>query len=165
MNEIELYVMFLINKIEKIDNIQFRKEIYGMFLIHQENCEVLDIFDPNIDLDYVCPCQEIVNYIKLINFHIKFSSKSENSTHHPDNGIRSESTSQKGNIDSKKDENTSLIQLKGDAKKSSKSLTATKESIIVKENLNEIEKKEEKKDENDDEIGENSENMSMMVII
>lgn len=75
INEVELYIMYLINNIEHIEDKEVRKDIYGMFLIHQERCEVNEVNDINNHLNFKCPCQEIIEFIKKMNFHIQYKSK------------------------------------------------------------------------------------------
>jgi len=78
INEVELYIMYLINSIEHIEDKEVRKDIYGMFLIHQEKCEVNEVNDVNNHLNFKCPCQEIIEFIKKMNFHIKYKSMKKN---------------------------------------------------------------------------------------
>ena len=156
--------MFLINKIEMIENVQFRKEIYGMFLIHQENCESHEMIDHNINLDYICPCREIVNYIKILNFHMKFSKEYQN-PHNINKRDKKRSTiKEKKNLIKKEDvllnnENNDL-----NTNNLENSLRNSNESIIQHESNIEKDKKEENREENSDELAENSENKTIMVI-
>lgn len=79
IDEVELYIMYLINKIEQIEEKEVRKDIYGMFLIHQEKCEVNEVYDLNNEINFHCPCQDIISFIQKLNFHILYnSSKNKN---------------------------------------------------------------------------------------
>ena len=158
--------MYLINKIEHIDNKENRKDIYGMFLIHQEKCEIHEIFDQNIEIDYVCPCSEITNYLKLLNFHLNHNKHSIES--HEENKDE-KSNLIVGNQELKrsttKEKSKFAIEVKKYSSKDVKSSTEdNKSSRIKKENEKKKEElKEEKKDE--ESMPENSENKAMMVII
>jgi hypothetical protein len=177
------------NKIEHIENIQYRKDIYGMFLIHQENCEITELFDTNIELDYRCPCQEIVTYLKLLNFHINFHGHNETKASEKDEKkllkeeiIKDGQTKQIGSTKVVNDEISLIPQMKQEGKKIKKRETILSENkdlplsnrkgSNVSNNLNEKEKlemeekkisSEDVKEDEDEEKLENSENKAMMV--
>ena len=68
----------MIYKIDYIEKKEFRKDLYGMFLIHQEKCRVNEVYDYNNEIDFKCPCGEIIEFIQKLNFHFKFNSKNIN---------------------------------------------------------------------------------------
>lgn len=180
--------MYLMNKIEHIENINYRKDIYGMFLIHQENCEITELFDSNIEHEYRCPCQEIVTYLKLLNFHINYhgnhdikaadkeekkSLKEESikdgqakdfSSKNLDNDvINTISQMQEG----RKSKNIGAFLLDNNPNTRRKDSNFSN-NLNDREKFNQIDKKistdDIKEDEEDEEKIENSENKAMMVI-
>jgi len=177
------------NKIEHIENINYRKDIYGMFLIHQENCEITELFDTNIELDYRCPCQEIVTYLKLLNFHINFHGHNETKTSEKDekkmlkDDLMKDGQVRQINSNNVVNDVMNLIpQMKEEGKKPKKRETIVSDNkdfplskrkgsnvsnnIYEKERLDEEDKKissEDLKEDEDEEKLENSENKAMMV--
>ena len=107
VNQIELYIMYMINNIENIENRDVRKDIYGMFLIHQENCEVNDVFDHTNELDFKCPCQDIIKFLQKLNFHMQYKSliakqKPNDQGHNDDNSQMLEKEPLKSTTNKKK---------------------------------------------------------------
>ena len=84
----------MIYKIDYIEKKEFRKDLYGMFLIHQEKCRVNEVYDYNNEIDFKCPCGEIIEFIQKLNFHFKFNSKNINNQ-------KFEKNEHKENIDEK----------------------------------------------------------------
>jgi hypothetical protein len=153
INEVELYIMYLINNIEHIEDKEVRKDIYGMFLIHQEKCEVNEVNDVNNHVNFKCPCQEIIEFIKKMNFHIQYKAKKKD---------------EKGEeyVEQNEEKDKSSIN-----KRYSNSNVGFKDQSKLNESINQGSvKKDEPKQENEnrDVVGEsqedNSENKAMKVI-
>ena len=138
----------MINSIEEIESRDVRKDIYGMFIIHQESCEIDDVFDFTNELDFKCPCQKIVKFLKKLNFHMQYKTlnlkqKPDDQGHNDDRTHMLEKDNNKNNEIKKENSKNNI---------NSTIMQSSKKIEEVKKENHEIESHE-----------ENSENKSMMV--